>query len=100
MIRINWLKKSEFSLRWGAALAGALAGILGFLLKWQNQDFTDWRRDVLFTNEALAWITIPFLTGLAGVLTYFKTHFGTTNVWRSVTHLLEEYRQVIFQGKE
>jgi len=99
MIRLNWLKNVELYLRWGAVAAGSIAGVLAFLLKWKSSDFVGIRQELLAVNEAYVWITIPAFTAIAGILTFFKTHFGTANSWKVATHLLEEYRKAIFQSK-
>lgn len=99
MIRLNWLKHSERILKYGAILFGGLAGIFGFALRWKSGDYTSLRQDILIANETTAWWTIPAFTAIAGISTFFKTHFGNSNIWKSVTHVLEEYRLAVFQGK-
>lgn len=100
MIRLNWLKHTSVYLKWGAIISGAIAGALGFLLKWSSADYTGIRQELLQYNEASVWVTIPAFTALAGILTFFKTHFGTANTWKMATHLIEEFRQAIFQGNQ
>lgn len=96
MIRLNWLEKSYASLKWVAIIAGGIATFQGFWTGWKSEDFQGIRQLLLFANEWSSWISIPSLTILSGVCVYVKTHFGSIQMWKTVTHILEEYRDVVF----
>lgn len=101
MIRLNWLNNTEKLLKYGAIICGACAGLAGFLLTFPSKDYAQGiRQYILIANESTVWWSVPSLTVIAGIFTFFKTHFGTSNSWSAVTLLLEEYRTVIFQSRE
>ena len=101
MIRLNWLSKIERSLKYGAIFFGGLVALIGFLPTFPAKNFqASAIKTILLTNELATWISIPVFTGAAAVFTFFKTHFGTSQTWGTVTALLEMYRNRIFEKKE
>lgn len=99
MIRLNWIKNREKYLSAASIISGALAGFSSFITRWPPERFQDWRSNVLTFNKDNLWWIVPLFAALAGVAAFIKTHFGTTNSWKVVTALLEEYRKAVFADR-